>query len=193
MKKPRMLFPLMLFLGIASCVTINIYFPAAAAEKAADKIIQDIQKSGAPVNEPEAGSRPYRVHLSFLDFLGIGAAQAAADINIDSPAIRQIKASMERRFRKLRTYLLKGWVGYTNNGLVAVIHKDKIPLRERPAVESLVATENRDRLALYDAIARANGHPEWRDDIQSTFAKRWIANAESGWWIQTGDGGWQQK
>lgn len=35
-----------LILGIAgmlsACVTINIYFPAAAAEKAADKIIEDI-------------------------------------------------------------------------------------------------------------------------------------------------------
>lgn len=28
--------------GLSACVTINIYFPAAAAEKAADKIIDDI-------------------------------------------------------------------------------------------------------------------------------------------------------
>jgi hypothetical protein len=27
---------------ISACVTINIYFPAAAAEKAADKIIDDV-------------------------------------------------------------------------------------------------------------------------------------------------------
>jgi hypothetical protein len=27
---------------LAGCVTINIYFPAAAAEKAADKIIEDV-------------------------------------------------------------------------------------------------------------------------------------------------------
>jgi hypothetical protein len=27
---------------VASCVTINIYFPAAAAEKAADKIIDEV-------------------------------------------------------------------------------------------------------------------------------------------------------
>lgn len=34
------------------CVTINIYFPAAAAEKAADKIIDDIWqlKQGAQPN-----------------------------------------------------------------------------------------------------------------------------------------------
>ncbi|MEO1767829.1 hypothetical protein [Thiobacter aerophilum] len=27
---------------LAGCVTINIYFPAAAAEKAADKIIEEV-------------------------------------------------------------------------------------------------------------------------------------------------------
>lgn len=36
---------------LSACVTINIYFPAAAAEKAADKIIDEvwqIQKDGKP-------------------------------------------------------------------------------------------------------------------------------------------------
>jgi hypothetical protein len=36
---------------LASCVTINIYFPAAAAEKAADKIIEEVwqlQKQDKP-------------------------------------------------------------------------------------------------------------------------------------------------
>lgn len=28
--------------ALAGCVTINIYFPAAAAEKAADKIIEEV-------------------------------------------------------------------------------------------------------------------------------------------------------
>ncbi len=193
MKKSTLLFPWMLFLGIASCVTINIYFPAAAAEKAADKIIQDIQKSGTPEQPPEAGYHAYRIRLTLLDLLGIGSARADANINIDTPEIRAIKASMERRFPKLRQYLVKGWVGYANNGLIAVLHKDKIPLKSRTAVERLVAAENKDRKALYEAIARANGHPEWRDEIQQTFAKRWIANAESGWWVQTHDGRWRQK
>lgn len=31
-----------LALPLAACVTINIYFPAAAAEKAADKIIDEV-------------------------------------------------------------------------------------------------------------------------------------------------------
>ena len=36
---------------LAGCVTINIYFPAAAAEKAADKIIEDVWQ----LKKPEEG------------------------------------------------------------------------------------------------------------------------------------------
>ena len=38
---------------LTGCVTINIYFPAAAAEKAADRIIEDVyqlRKDAAPAN-----------------------------------------------------------------------------------------------------------------------------------------------
>lgn len=33
--------------GLSACVTINIYFPAAAAEKAADKVIDEIWQTPA--------------------------------------------------------------------------------------------------------------------------------------------------
>ena len=36
------LYTITLACALTSCVTINIYFPAAAAEKAADKIIDDV-------------------------------------------------------------------------------------------------------------------------------------------------------
>lgn len=32
----------LVLLGASACVTINIYFPAAAAEKAADRIIDEV-------------------------------------------------------------------------------------------------------------------------------------------------------
>ncbi len=38
-----------------ACVTINIYFPAAAAEKAADRIIEEVynlRREGAPAPTP---------------------------------------------------------------------------------------------------------------------------------------------
>lgn len=42
--------------ALAGCVTINIYFPAAAAEKAADRIIDDILQiaPGSAKPKPEA-------------------------------------------------------------------------------------------------------------------------------------------
>jgi len=188
----RLLFlPLLLVLSIASCVTINIYFPAAAAEKAADRIIRDIQENAPESPQSRLWHRQRRI--SFLTLIGIDNAQAAADLDIDSPEIRALRASMKRRFPKLREYLNKGWIGYANNGLVAVLHKEQIPLRDRPRVERLVAAENHDRKALYQAIARANGHPEWADEIQATFANRWIANAQPGWYVQLDDGQWRPK
>ena len=40
----------------AACVTINIYFPAAAAEKAADKIIEEVWQ----IKKPETGEKTER-------------------------------------------------------------------------------------------------------------------------------------
>ncbi|BCX81918.1 conserved hypothetical protein [Methylomarinovum caldicuralii] len=187
------LIPLLLMLGIAACVTINIYFPAAAAEKAADRIIKEIQEGTEKENPPQSALPHWQVRIDLWALLGVGSVQAAADLDIDSPEIRAIRASMKRRFPKLKSYLDRGWIGYANNGLVAVVNKTQIPLKERAIVERLVAAENRDRLALYRAIARANGHPEWADDIQATFAKRWIANAKPGWQVQLANGRWVRK
>jgi hypothetical protein len=53
---------LALALPLAGCVTINIYFPAAAAEKAADKVIDEIwqgaaAKPKAPTPAPAEGPK----------------------------------------------------------------------------------------------------------------------------------------
>lgn len=38
--------------SLSACVTINIYFPAAAAEKAADKVIDEIWQTPAGASVP---------------------------------------------------------------------------------------------------------------------------------------------
>ena len=47
-------------LALGACVTINIYFPAAAAERAADRIIDEVWqlKPGdkAPAGKPDAAA-----------------------------------------------------------------------------------------------------------------------------------------
>jgi hypothetical protein len=46
------LFSVLAAAALSACVTINIYFPAAAAEKMADKIIDDIWQLDAPAGQP---------------------------------------------------------------------------------------------------------------------------------------------
>ena len=55
MRVPAILPPAAAALMLAACVTINIYFPAAAAEKAADKIIDEVwqlQQGQQPAPKP---------------------------------------------------------------------------------------------------------------------------------------------
>lgn len=188
-------------LMLVSCVTINIYFPAAAAEKAADRIIEDVwgpetqpQPEAEPA-QPDSSSLPAAqtgVAISVLNWLVPEAQAAGADINIDSPAINAIKAQMKSRHDQLEGFYNSGAVGLTDNGLITVRDAKAVELKDRNKLNGLVADENKDRKALYGEIARANGHPEWLDDIQNTFAKRWISNAAKGWWYQQG-GSWKQK
>lgn len=117
---------------------------------------------------------------------------AAADLEVNTPAINAIKQSMQARHAQLAAHYDSGVVGLTADGLVALRDAGAVPLAQRQAVNALVAAENNDRNALYAEIASANGHPEWQAEIRSTFAQRWIQRAQPGWWVQSG-GAWKQK
>lgn len=192
-----------MLLFLAACVTINVYFPSAAAEQAADRIIRGVYGEDAkPEQAPAEKSQPNSLRQSptgeapwpvaLLEWL-VAPAQAAADINIQSPAIQTIRASMQARFARLKPFYDNGSVGMTNGGLIAVRDLNAVSLRDRKTVTTLVADENRDRQRLYAEIARANAHPEWEADIRKTFAERWIANAPAGWWYQDSAGQWKRK
>lgn len=194
---------------LSACVTINVYFPAAAAEKAADKIIEDVwgpSQQGSSATQPkdpqasalfgtDTASRMLLAATgSVLDFLVPSAqAQAQADLNVSTPAVRQLTQSMEARHAQLKKYYDSGAVGLTRDGLVEVRDQNLIPLPERNAARKLVADENADRANLYREIASANGHPDWEQDIRATFAQRWISKAASGWYYQNASGAWQKK
>jgi uncharacterized protein YdbL (DUF1318 family) len=184
-------------LVLAACVTINVYFPAAAAEKAADRIIEDIwgpgQQPKPEGNEQSSlGHAAGHVLVAALDFV-IPAAQAQADIDISSPAIRALTSSMKSRAGQLEPYFSSGAIGLTSDGLIEVRDANAVPLADRNKLRKLVADDNADRNALYREIASANGHPEWESDIRGTFAQRWIANARAGWHYKSKSGDWKQK
>ena len=124
--------------------------------------------------------------------IGSQFVAAAADLEVNTPAISAIKNSMQSRHSQLAPFYASGAIGLTKDGMVAVKDANAVPLAQRGALTGLVKDENADRSKLYKEIAVANGHPEWQAEIQSTFAGRWIDKAQSGWWVQSA-GGWTQK
>lgn len=119
-------------------------------------------------------------------------AIAAADLEINTPAISALKNSMQARHGQLAPHYASGAVGLTRDGLVAMHDANAVPLKDRQSVNGLVSAENNDRNALYKEIASANGHPEWESEVRGTFAQRWVQKAQGGWWYQDG-GGWAKK
>jgi uncharacterized protein len=207
-------------LAFAACVTINVYFPAAAAEKAADQIIDSVTSGGAAPAAPRTAptsALPRRERHDGGDAAGVTArtaapmllvaagrvlellvpsaqAQANANIDISSPEIRAVTQSMQARFAELEKYFASGVVGLTTDGLVEVRDASAAPLAERAVVKRLVAEDNKDRDTLYAEIAKANGHPEWEADIRKIFARRWVERgAQTGWYYQDAGGAWKQK
>jgi uncharacterized protein len=120
-------------------------------------------------------------------------AFAQADLEINTPAIAALTASMEQRHAQLAPLYASGAVGYTRDGNVGVRDAKLIALPQRQAVNQALAAENADRAKLYREIARANNHPEWEADVRATFAQRWIAKAPGGWYYQDSSGAWVRK
>ena len=211
MRKSLLCLSVLLLATLVGCVTINVYFPKAAAEKAADQFIGSVigddaqpadassSSNPAPADagkpNPDDGQGQPPLASRVMDFL-IPAAHAAdtPDLRVHTPEINAIHARMRERYKQTMQQLLDdGLVGFTHDGLVAVRNPSAIPLARRAMVNSAVAADNKDRNALYKAIAEANGHADWEARIRNTFASIWISKAHAGWYVQTAGGTWKKK
>jgi len=202
LKKP-FLYSLIFF--ITSCVTINIYFPAAAVEKAADKIVEEVwgekqkkeeQKKQDELKQQGEPQSMIQTPMRFAISL-IGPAQAFAqdvDINVTTPAIRALKESIQKRADSIKPYMDSGNVGISNDGLLVTRNNDGLDLKDKASLTRLIEAENKDRNSLYTEIAKANNFPtEKISDIKKIFAGSWIKKAKPDWWYQNSEGKWKQK
>lgn len=185
---------------LTACVTINIYFPAAAAEKAADQIIDKVYGSEQSDEQPNSPNTQETdktsalvPDLTSLVNLLVPVAYAQADLDISSPAIQALSRKMSERHQQLLPFYNKGAIGLTRRALIVLRAPNQVPLKSRNKVKQWIEEENTDRLALYREIAVANHHPEWEANIRATFATRWIKRAAKGWWYQDEKGRWQQR
>ncbi len=122
-----------------------------------------------------------------------GYAAGEANLDVDSPSISVIKKSLAGRFATLNPLFESGVIGLTRDGMVAVSNATKINQADRARIDILVKDENMDRATLYREIARANGRPDWENELRKTFGERWISRAPSGWMIKNTKSEWVQK
>ena len=183
----------------ASCVTINVYFPSAAAERAAEKFVGEVLGEDREEGSLQVPGGPESTVLLYamntvLSFLVSDAQAQQPDFKINTPQINSIKSRMAQRQRQfLNSWFDAGAIGFTNDGLVSIRDRSAIALSDRRQLESVVADENRDRKAVYREIAVANGQPDWQQDVQQTWSKEWVRNARKGWYYQDSGGSWKQK
>ena len=183
---------------VVACVTINVYFPEAAAVEAADRIIDKVrgEDTGESTSSLRHGKEmPLLLTLAngISNFLISDAnAQGAVDFDKPSPEKQALENSLAARFPALRPYFDSGAIGLTDSGLVEFRDRNMVPLKDRNNVVQLVSAQNNDWNALYAEIAKLNNHPEWQDSIRRTFAERWVAKANSGWYYRE-NGAWKQK
>ncbi len=181
---------------VSACVTVNIYFPAAAVERAADQIVKETwgePGKSAPAPAPQSHNRFSPRLLAALSFVSAAHAQEA-DINVSNPAIRAIKDSIKARSDAIKPFMDRGSIGIAADGLLAIRNTDGLNLKERAETKQLVDAENRDRENLYVEIAKANNiSKESVPKIKSIFARSWLDQARPGWWLQDSQGNWKKK
>jgi len=194
-KRPRILAPLVA-LAAGACVTVNLYFPTAEVQKAADQIVEEVHEGKEPL--PAGGGASFmRRAESWLAWIGPAQARAQdlkADLEVSTPAIRALKQRLKERFPQLLPLLRGGAVGESNMGLLEARDTQALSLADRARLKRLVEAENIDRMELYREIARANNFPmEQVETIQKLFANSWRSQAEPGTWIQDDQGEWARK
>lgn len=193
MRKPIFVTTITFLLLTLACVTVNVYFPAAEVQNAADQIVGEIH--GDDVSEPGEVPHESKLRRMLLNLpLFERSAYAQADINVSTPNIRALRQSMKDRFASLRPLYDGGVVGEGNDGLLSARSLDGLSLKDKAAAKKLVKAENKDREELYLEITKANDLPsDTVSQIRGLFANSWRKDSKDGWWIQKGNGEWIKK
>ncbi len=194
MRKPIFIATLALLVFALACVTVNVYFPAAEIQDAADRIEEEVRGEEASQAGSEAAPIESRLRRMMRATAFESEAYAQIDINITTPTIRALITSRTKRFGALKPLYESGAIGETNNGMLSVRSIDAMALKDKASVKKLVKAENADRANLYAEIAKANNlAPDILPQIKQKFANSMRKKAKPGWWVQKDNGDWVKK
>lgn len=178
------------FLFVISCLTINIYFPEAAVQKTAEEIVDEVRES----ESEEESNKKLEKDVSQASFSLVPVAYAQQEETVSTPRIRAIKQSLREKESLLLPFFQKGNIGEANDGFIQIRTENGLSLKEKADLRRLTKDVNRDREDLYREVATAlNIDQNQIPRIQKIFAKRWIENSRTGWWIQKENGQWERK
>lgn len=198
LKKTAQVITFLSLLSFVACVTVNIYFPAAKVEKAAEDIVEDVYgtDNGNGQNKDDQSSLE-----TFLAFLTPANAHAGPvtesdleSLNQSNSAIRGLKASIAKTHQALLPYYNSGNVGINNEGFLEIVSKDGLNIKDTAKLRRLIAQDNDTREQLYTEVAASMNIPGSEiGKVKNIFAEVWQKRAPSGWFIQDASGKWKKK
>jgi uncharacterized protein YdbL (DUF1318 family) len=115
-------------------------------------------------------------------FITDAYAQEGLSPEIEAAAIRR-----RNRRSELVSWEQQGVVGENKSGLVEM----RMPEKANASVNTLIQSENNDRMIIYQGVAAQNGTSV--AEVQALYAKRLQGDAPGGTPIQVEDGTWQTK
>ena len=182
-----------------SCLTINIYFPEAEVQKAAEEIVNEIRKEAEEKEKKDKDALMTEIDPMMgsggESFSLVPSPYAQEEVTeVTTPKIRALIQSMKERFPKIKPFFEKGNIGEGNDGFIHIRNETGLNLKEKSTLRSLHKEENNDRKNLYAEVAKAKDIKSSQiEKIQGVFAQKWIKEALPGWWIQEESGEWVKK
>jgi hypothetical protein len=169
-------------LFIATCVTINIYFPAEKVESVAGEIVSDVrgkdskEEGNSKEKKDEESQKKEKTSLlpGALRVLWPSPAWAEEVTTVSNATIRALKDAMKARYSQMKPYYERGLLREGNDGYVSVKTAEGLGLKDRRDLTGLVDAENRDRKKLYAEVAKAlKIDPSQTGRVAEIFAKEW--------------------
>ena len=159
---------------ICACVTINIYFPAEKVESVAGKIVHDIRGEKEEMETKPKGDKQSALTKLIAQILSPPVAYAQDVIDVSNPTIRGLKEKMKARYGAMKSYYQNGILKEGNDGYVGIEKAEGLGLKQKRDIKALVDAENKDRLHLYQEVAKAMSiDPNQMNKVAEIFAKEW--------------------
>ena len=184
--KPVMAFSLAALIGcviIPSTFEANIRIEIRHIQEQAGGVLDYVEGTSNELPGLDAPSdNQTSMMLRGLRSLRLASVAYAAELNDNTPRVKQIADSMKGRFAQVVALKKKGRVGENKRGMLELVPGVKIAdAEEKNEVQRVIAAENKDRKALYQEIARINREQNLNvSTVESIYAQEHLQRARTG-------------